>query len=177
MGERIVPEYVATFGSELLVTPVNPLLSSTVITIDDLPWTGYLGPGASQPSPHVFTKTLMDPSSDHFCMLVRIEPGGTGPSHWHLSDTIYIPRRGELHIPGEGVYREGDIRSVKGGYAYGGGSPGPTGSSSSSSVSGRTAGLIPTWTRLRSGVGTSRQRHDGGVGGGGWDVAVPRAVA
>ena len=127
MGERIVPEYVATFGSELLVTPVNPLLSSTVITIDDLPWTGYLGPGASQPSPHVFTKTLMDPSSDHFCMLVRIEPGGTGPSHWHLSDTIYIPRRGELHIPGEGVYREGDIRWVKGGYAYGGELPGPDG--------------------------------------------------
>jgi hypothetical protein len=127
MTAPIVPKYVAKFGSELLVTPDNALLPRTVITIDDLPWVGYLGPQATEPSPHVFTKTLIDPASGNFFMLVRIEPGAPGPSHWHPSDTIYIPRRGELHIPGEGVYREGDVRWVKGGYAYGGELPGPDG--------------------------------------------------
>ena len=73
----------------------------------------------------------MDPSSDHFCMLVRIEPGATGPSHWHLSDTIYIPRRGELHIPGEGVYREGRHPMGQGRLRLRwGASPAPTGLSS-----------------------------------------------
>jgi hypothetical protein len=86
-----------------------------------------MGPDSTEPSPYVFTKTLIDPASGNFCMLVRIEPGAPGPSHWHPSDTIYIPRRGELHIPGEGVYREGDLRWVKGGYAYGGELPGPDG--------------------------------------------------
>jgi len=127
MAETITPKYVARLGAELLVTPVNPLLPTTVIGIDELPWVGYMGPGATEPSPHVFTKTLMDPASGHFCMVVRIEPGAAGPSHWHTSDTIYIVRRGELHIPGEGVYREGDFRWVQGGYAYGGELPGPDG--------------------------------------------------
>jgi hypothetical protein len=124
---RPVPEHVASYGNELLVTPVNPLLARTVIRIDEPPWVGYLGPGASEPSGHVFTKTLIDPASGHFCMVVRIEAGAAGPPHWHRSDTVYIVRRGELHVPGEGVYREGDLRWVQGGFAYGGEIPGPDG--------------------------------------------------
>lgn len=127
MGERIIPEYVAKFGQELLVTPVNPLQPCTVINIDSLPWVGYQAEGQPEPSPNVFTKTLIDPKSGNFCMVVRIEPGGGGPSHWHKSDTIYLVRRGELTVPGEGTYREGDIRWVRGGYAYGGELPGPDG--------------------------------------------------
>ena len=55
MAETITPKYVARLGAELLVTPVNPLLPTTVIGIDELPWVGYIGPGATEPSPHVFT--------------------------------------------------------------------------------------------------------------------------
>lgn len=127
MAQPISPEYVATYGSELLVTPANPLHPNTVIALDELPWVGYQGPGQTEPSPYVFTKTLAAPDSGNFFMLVRIEPGAPGPSHWHRSDTIYIVRRGELHIPGEGVYREGTVRWVRGGYAYGGELPGPDG--------------------------------------------------
>ena len=124
MTERIIPQYLAKFGSELLVTPANPLQPRTVIAFDALPWVGYQGPDDEEPTPYVFTKTLIDPASDNFCMLVRLEPGAPGPTHWHPSDTIYIPVRGELHVAGEGVYRVGDIRWVKAGFAYGGELPG-----------------------------------------------------
>lgn len=127
MAEKITPRYFAKFGSELLVTPNNPLQPRTVISFDDLPWVGYQGPGEDEPTPYIFTKTLIDPASGNFCMVVRLEPDAPGPTHWHPSDTIYIPIRGELHIPGEGVYGVGDIRWVKGGYAYGGEFPGPDG--------------------------------------------------
>lgn len=127
MGERIIPEYVATYGSELLKTPLNPLDPNTVIEIDKLPWVGYQAEGETEPSTTTFTKTLVDPDSGHFCMLVRIEGGAGGPPHWHKSDTIYIVRQGELTVPGEGTYRVGDFRWVRGGYAYGGEIPGPDG--------------------------------------------------
>jgi hypothetical protein len=127
MSERPVAKYMARYGAELLVTPENPLLPRTVITIDDLPWTGYIGPGKTEPSQYTHTKTLADPESGNFFMLVRIEAGAPGPSHWHLSDTIYIVRKGVLTVPGEGTYREGDVRWVKGGLAYGGELPGPDG--------------------------------------------------
>ncbi len=123
----IKPEYWAKFGgSELVVTPVNPLLPRTVITIDELPWVGYIGPDGTE-SPGVYTKTLADPASDNFFMLVRAEPGAIGPPHWHISDTIYIVRSGELTVPGEATYRVGDVRWVQGGFAYGGEVPGPDG--------------------------------------------------
>jgi hypothetical protein len=122
----IKPELMARFGAELLVTPANPLLPRTVITIDELPWVGYIGPDGSE-APGVYTKTLADPASDNFFMLVRAEPGADGPPHWHLSDTIYIVRAGELTVPGEGTYRVGDVRWVQGGFAYGGEIPGPDG--------------------------------------------------
>jgi hypothetical protein len=127
MGERIIPEYVAKYGSELLVTPVDPLKPNTVITIDDLPWVGYQAEGQDEPKADVFTKTLIDPASGNFCMVVRIEAGDGGPPHWHKSDTVYLVRRGELTVPGEGTFREGDIRWVRGGFAYGGEIPGPDG--------------------------------------------------
>jgi hypothetical protein len=125
-GPAIKPEYFAKFGSELVVTPVNPLSPRTVITIDELPWVGYVGPDGAE-APGVYTKTLADPASDNFFMLVRAEPGAIGPPHWHLSDTIYIVRSGELTVPGEATYRVGDVRWVQGGFAYGGEVPGPEG--------------------------------------------------
>jgi hypothetical protein len=125
-GSAIKPKYFAKFGSELVVTPVNPLAPRTVITIDKLPWVGYIGPDGAE-APGVYTKTLADPASDNFFMLVRAEPGAIGPPHWHLSDTIYIVRFGELTVPGEATYRVGDVRWVQGGFAYGGEVPGPEG--------------------------------------------------
>jgi hypothetical protein len=122
----IKPELMARFGSELLVTPANPLLPRTIIAIDELPWVGYVGPDGAE-APGVYTKTLADPASGNFFMLVRAEAGADGPPHWHLSDTIYIVRAGELYIPGEGTYRVGDVRWVQGGFAYGGEIPGPEG--------------------------------------------------
>ncbi len=127
MVEKVNPQYMAKFGSELLVTPANPLLPQTKINFDSLPWVGYLGPGEDEPTPYVFTKTLVDPDSGNFCMVVRLEPDAPGPAHWHTSDTVYIPIRGELHVAGEQVYRVGDIRWVKGGTAYSGEVPGPDG--------------------------------------------------
>jgi hypothetical protein len=127
MSETIVPKYVAKFGQELMATPTNPLAWASVITIDELPWVGFQADGADEPSPYVFTKTLMDPESGNFCMVVRIEPGGGESPHWHKSDTVYIIRKGEMTVPGEGTYREGDFRWVRGGYAYGGELPGPDG--------------------------------------------------
>src|ERR1700674_906378 len=100
MQPAIKPEYWAKFGSELVVTPANPLAPRTVITIDDLPWVGYIGPDGNE-APGVYTKTLADPESGNFFMLVRALPGAIGPPHWHLSDTIYIVRSGELTVPGE----------------------------------------------------------------------------
>lgn len=108
---------VARRHAELVVTPANPLLPRTVIELDELPWVPYSDSGDPANST-VLTKTIVHPDTGHHVMLIKLLPGVPGRTHWHDSDTLYIVRNGELHIEGEGTYRPGSIRWVKGGFAY-----------------------------------------------------------
>jgi hypothetical protein len=72
-------------------------------------------------------KTIVDPDTGHACFYVRFAPHQTGTPHWHPSDTLYLVVRGSLVIEGEGEYRAGDVRHVKGGFAYGTEGGGPEG--------------------------------------------------
>jgi hypothetical protein len=72
-------------------------------------------------------KTVVAPPMGEAVFYVRLGPGASSPRHWHPSDTVYIVRKGELVIPGEGSYREGEVRWVRGGTAYGPEMGGPDG--------------------------------------------------
>lgn len=72
-------------------------------------------------------KTIIAPPSGHACFYVRIGPNTETPRHSHPSDTVYIVRRGEMIVPGEGSYFEGQVRWVKGGTVYGPEAAGPEG--------------------------------------------------
>lgn len=123
----IATDLVARYGAEQVVTPVDPLDPRTVIELDRLPWVPYIGIDGDPALSRTFTKTLCDPASDNYVMLVKIMTGTPGRTHWHTSDTLYIVRRGELHIEGEGTYKEGSFRWVRGGFAYGPETSGPGG--------------------------------------------------
>jgi hypothetical protein len=105
-------------GTTMTEAIANPLAERTIIHVDDLPWvpyadeTGFIPDGAA-------VKPLLDPSTGHTFMLTRFSPHFRAPSHWHPSDTIYIITKGEFGVEGEGVYRPGDVRWVRGGTAYG----------------------------------------------------------
>src|SRR5690606_11229777 len=81
---------------------------------------GFIPEGAA-------VKPLIDPETGHTFMLTRFAPNYKAPSHWHPSDTIYIITQGEFSVEGEGTYRPGDVRWVKGGTAYGSESAGAEG--------------------------------------------------
>jgi hypothetical protein len=51
-------------------------------------------------------------------MHVRSWSGRSARPHWHLSDTLSIVTKGESIVDGEEPYREGDLRWVRGGFAY-----------------------------------------------------------
>lgn len=128
-GPVVRPEFsgfVARRGAECVVTPADPLRPNTVIELDALPWVPYSDSGDPAES-SVWTKTVVDPASGHHVMLIRLLPGLPGRAHWHTSDTLYIMRRGELHIDGEGTYGPGSFRWVRGGFAYAPEIPGPEG--------------------------------------------------
>ena len=147
---------VAMFGAELVLTPTDPLLPRTVIDMDALPWVPYVADADADPAQScVLTKTLAAPDSGNYVMLIKLLPGTPGRTHWHLSDTLYIVRRGELNIEGEGVFREGSFRWVKGGFAYGPETPDPREPSSSSSAWGPTGCSTQTSTSPRWAGGTT----------------------
>ena len=54
-------------------------------------------------------------------------PNGRLDVHSHPNDTLYVIRSGEFHIEGEGVFRPGDVRWVRGGLTYGPEWAGPEG--------------------------------------------------
>jgi mannose-6-phosphate isomerase-like protein (cupin superfamily) len=91
-----------------------------IIHMDDLPWLGFIDPRTNVANPHVFAKVLMpaDPRTEYSASLIWHAPGFGSSPHWHKSDTLYIVMSGELHVKGEGVYRPGDYRWVRGGTAY-----------------------------------------------------------
>ena len=91
---------------------------NTILHMDDLPWIGFIDPRTKEPNPKVLAKALLPTASPYPAALVWHAPGFTSSPHWHRSDTLYIVKSGELHVKGEGVYRPGDYRWVRGGTAY-----------------------------------------------------------
>jgi hypothetical protein len=103
----------------------NPLVQTeasvppyTIIHLNERPWVGFIDPRTNQPNPHVFAKPLMPSDRAYSAAYIWHSPGFESSPHWHPSDTLYIPLKGELHVKGEGVYKPGDYRWVKGGTAY-----------------------------------------------------------
>jgi len=105
----------------------NPIGERQPIHMEDRPWEDYADPLEADrpPGPHV--KWLVDPASGNRVMHVRSWSGRSARPHWHLSDTVYIVTKGEFIVEGEEPYREGDLRWVRGGFAYGPERSGPDG--------------------------------------------------
>ena len=57
----------------------------------------------------------------------ELPPNYVGKVHWHPADTVYVVRRGQFTVDGEGTYEVGDIRWVKAGTVYGPEGAGPEG--------------------------------------------------
>jgi len=89
------------------------------ITIDAVPWDMFVDPDDPERPAGPFIRWLVDPASGNRVVQVKSWPGREPDPHWHLSDTLYIVTKGELHIRGEEPYKVGDIRWVRGGFAYG----------------------------------------------------------
>jgi hypothetical protein len=99
----------------------------TPIAVDDLDASVYRVLPDGEVDTDTWRKTVVAPPNGEAVFYVRLGPGASSPRHWHPSDTVYIVRRGELVIPGEGSYREGEVRWVRGGTAYGPEMGGPDG--------------------------------------------------
>ena len=96
------------------------------IRIESVAWERFRDPlRPDAPGPDV--RWLVDPASGNRVMQVRSAPGSRAPAHWHLSDTVYVVTKGEFVVEGEPPYRAGDLRWVRGGFAYGPESCGPEG--------------------------------------------------
>ena len=104
-----------------------PLGERRPIHIEDIEWQRYRDPLASDDRSGPWVRWLVDPASGNRVMQVRSAPNSWAPAHWHLSDTVYIVTQGELIVEGEPPYRTGDLRWVRGGFAYGPERSGPEG--------------------------------------------------
>ena len=91
--------------------------------LDDLPWTEP--PGERRGVRIKFLGESFERGP--WVTLVEQVPGYVEPPHWHEGDTVYIVRRGELSVPGEGIFRAGDVRRVQRGVFYGPEVAGPEG--------------------------------------------------
>jgi quercetin dioxygenase-like cupin family protein len=58
-------------------------------------------------------------SREPFVIENTFAPGTLVTQHSHTSDTLYVFRAGEFTIEGEGTFRAGDVRFVRGGHVYG----------------------------------------------------------
>jgi hypothetical protein len=89
------------------------------IRVEDVPWDMFSDPDDPGRPEGPWVRWLVDPASGNRVVQVKSWPGRDPDPHWHLSDTLYIVTKGELHIGGEPPYKVGDIRWVRGGFAYG----------------------------------------------------------
>jgi hypothetical protein len=88
------------------------------VAVTDIP----IAVGATRPDgtpPDTWRKTIVDPATGHAVFYVRFGPHQRGEAHWHTSDTVYMFVKGSFSIEGETTYRAGDVRRVRGGFAYG----------------------------------------------------------
>jgi len=107
--------------------PNTSLPARTAIAVDDLEPSVYRVADDGSLDTDTWRKTILAPESGNAFFYIRIAPNQATPIHWHPSDTVYIVRKGELVIPGEGRYREGEVRWVKAGTVYGPEAAGPDG--------------------------------------------------
>jgi quercetin dioxygenase-like cupin family protein len=70
--------------------------------------------------PHIDPYVLLRRvSSSPSIVQVTFPPNARLALHSHPSDTLYVFREGEFHIEGEGAFRPGQVRWVRGGVEYG----------------------------------------------------------
>lgn len=97
----------------------------TAVTLDALPWETFVD--AAGRDQGVRFKWIVDPALGKNCMLLHLPPDHRAPAHWHTSDSLYLVTKGELVIEGEGSFFAGQVRWVRGGFAYGSEGAGPEG--------------------------------------------------
>jgi len=105
----------------------NPIGERRPIRIEDVEWEEFSDPNEPGRPRGPWVRWLVDRASGNRVMHVRSRPGSKAKAHWHLSDTVYIVTKGEFIVEGEEPYREGDLRWVRGGFAYGPEQSGPDG--------------------------------------------------
>lgn len=66
-------------------------------------------------------------SDDPYVLEADFPPHFHAGLHWHPYDTIYLITAGSMRFGDEGTFRDGDIRWVRGGHAYGPERAGPNG--------------------------------------------------
>ena len=69
----------------------------------------------------------MTDECDLMLMTFEFPPHYAGVVHSHPEDTVYIVRRGQFIVDGEGTFEVGDMRWVKAGTSYGPERAGPDG--------------------------------------------------
>jgi len=70
-------------------------------------------------TPAITLKPLVGEDCDLCVMTFEFPPGYVGVVHSHPEDTVYLVRRGEFIVDGEGTFLPGDLRWVKAGTMYG----------------------------------------------------------
>jgi hypothetical protein len=94
-----------------------------VIRIDDAPHAVRVD---GSPPPIVLRPLVTD-ECDLAVLTFEFPPNYVGKVHWHPADTVYVVRRGQFIVDGEGTYEVGDLRWVKAGTPYGPERAGPDG--------------------------------------------------
>ena len=77
--------------------------------------------------PPIELRPLVTDECDLAVLTFTFPPNYVGKVHWHPADTVYVVRRGQFIVEGEGTYEPGDIRWVKAGTPYGPERAGPDG--------------------------------------------------
>lgn len=72
-------------------------------------------------------RPVLGPDCDLAALTFTFPPNYVGKVHWHPADTMYVIRRGQFIVDGEGTYEVGDVRWVKAGTPYGPECAGPEG--------------------------------------------------
>jgi len=96
----------------------------TIIHIDDAPL-AERAPGS--PDAPITLRPLTGEDCDLAVLIFTLPPNHVGKLHWHPADTVYVVRRGQFIVEGEGTYEVGDIRWVKAATPYGPERAGPEG--------------------------------------------------
>lgn len=113
-------------GSEVWQRPTDGPANGprTIIRVDEMPLAGRT---ADAPPSAITLRPLTPDACDLAVLTFEFPPNYTGKVHWHPADTVYVVRRGQFIVEGEGTYEVGDMRWVKAGTPYGPERSGPEG--------------------------------------------------